>query len=165
MEQIERAKRYLERIRKIYGGTALPWEERICLQDDVISFFMHCYHIKDWIIELSRVKVTPQEINEFINKHEALKICADLCNGSKHCQLTRTPKTGQQPHIVSSQYQTGSNNESVFVKGRFSVLSNQEFHDALELAEECMALWNAFIADLQTKYNQKIEENNITHLI
>ncbi len=158
MEQLERARRYLDRIHKIYKGTSIPWEERDYLKDDVISFFMHCYHIKDWIIQLSKVKVTHQEIDNFINKQEALKICTDLCNGSKHCKLTQKTRTEGQPHIALSEYQSsgksGGSIEPELVTARFSVLSNQEDHDALELAEECMALWDGFTADLQATYSK-----------
>lgn len=46
MEQVERTERYLNRIRKIYEGTSILWEERRYYEDDVISFFMHCYHMR-----------------------------------------------------------------------------------------------------------------------
>ena len=156
MEQVERTERYLNRIRKIYEGTSILWEERRYYEDDVISFFMHCYHIKDWIVKLNKVKVTSSEIDDFINQHEALKICADLCNGSKHCELTRTPRTGQQPHVASSEYWADNSDQSTVVIGKFSVLSNGDFHDALDLAEKCMALWNRCILLLHIQARRKV---------
>jgi hypothetical protein len=53
MEQIEITRRYLERIRQIYLG--VPYvENKQYYADDVCSFFIHCYHIKDWILKLNR---------------------------------------------------------------------------------------------------------------
>ncbi len=107
MEQIERANRYLGRIRQMYEGVIDPHRDRELYSDDVISFFMHCYHIRDWIIQLSKVRVTAKEVDAFINKHEALRVCADLCNGSKHCKLRRL-RTEKQPHLASKQHRSST---------------------------------------------------------
>ncbi|EPF6752170.1 hypothetical protein NPI09_004770, partial [Escherichia coli] len=76
--------------------------------DDVISFFIHCYHIRDWIIHLNTLNIRANHVDIFINEHQALKICADLANGSKHCKLTRSMRTGRQPHIAAKQKQTST---------------------------------------------------------
>ncbi|EEB7841207.1 hypothetical protein GNY41_22395, partial [Salmonella enterica subsp. enterica] len=109
MEQIERSKRYLNRIEKIYAGIfSSSGHDKEDYDDDVVSFFIHCYHIRDWIIELNTLNIKSGQVDTFINKHQALKICADLANGSKHCKLTRSLRTGRQPHIAAKQKKTST---------------------------------------------------------
>lgn len=156
MEQIERANRYLQRIREMYKGILHPRQDRDYYNDDVLSFFVHCYHIRDWILELSKIEITRREVDKFINTHEPLKICADLSNGSKHCTLKRM-RTEKQPHIVSrelkaSTWITGSSGGEV-LKCKFKILTANGFYDALELAEECIKLWEIFTNELQNSYD------------
>jgi hypothetical protein len=82
-------------------------------------------------------------------------ICADLANGSKHCKLTRSLRTNRQPHITGKQrhtstWYTGSGGGEV-MKCKYTVLSGEEFLDALELAKECVALWDSFTEELKAR--------------
>lgn len=94
MEQLARAQRYLERMRRIYQGIFSSHHTREEYEDDATSFFLHCFHIRDWILHLNKVGITAQRLDRFIDANADLRICADLCNGSKHCVLTRTPRSG-----------------------------------------------------------------------
>ena len=155
MEQIDRATRYLERMREIYAGMAILYDDRKRFEDDVVSFFVHCHHIGDWFAQLNQVNMTPAQVNAFINQHEALRVCADLCNGSKHCKLTRMLRTGRQPHIALKHYRastwlTDGGGEEV-LKGRYSILTASGPIDALALAEQCLKLWVDLVAAIRTK--------------
>lgn len=156
MEQFERAKRYLSRIEKIYEGIfSSSGHDKHTYDDDVISFFIHCYHIRDWIIHLNVLGITSVEIDEYINQNHALMVCADLANGSKHCKLTRSLRTKRQPHITgkerhTSTWYTGSGGGEV-MKCKYTVLSGEEFLDAFELAKECVTLWEVFIQELKSR--------------
>lgn len=153
MEQLERAQRYLERVKAIYAGVfSSKHHDKNAYEDDLISFFMHCYHIRDWVIHLNKIGVTASQVDAFINKHESLRICADLCNGSKHCKITRSLRTGKQPHVAGKTYRsstwlTGSGGGEL-LKGKYSILTSSGDIDALELAEQCMRLWSGFIAEM-----------------
>lgn len=149
MEQFDRAHRYLVRIRSIYAGIYAGDHKKQEYEDDVLSFFVHCFHIKDWIVHLNKIGVTAKQVDEFINASECLKICADLCNGTKHCILTRSARTGRQPHMSGRQYKssvwfTGSGGGEV-VQGKYSIVTAAGVVDALNLAEECMRSWENFI--------------------
>jgi len=156
LEQFERAKRYLARIEKIYEGVSLSsGHDKDTYDDDVISFFIHCYHVRDWIIHLNVVGITSTQTDEYINQHRALMICADLANGSKHCKLTRSLRTNRQPHIAGKERHTSTwltgNGGGEVMKCKYIVLSGEEFIDALELAKECVTLWESFIEVLKTR--------------
>lgn len=153
MEQFNRVSRHFERIEKMYSGIhPSSWDERINREDDVISFFIHCYHLRDWIIHLNRVGVTSKDVDAFINQHEELKICTDFANGSKHCTLTHKTRTKQrQPHIITYSHKSliGANDEGYI--SQFTILSGQKDYDVLVLAKKCVELWTVFRKEIEQK--------------
>ena len=155
MEQIDRARRYLGRIREMYR--AVPFkEDKEQYADDVLSFFIHAYHIKDWIFRLNKIGMTQDVIEKFINQHEELRICADLCNGSKHCKLTNT-RTHREPHLAGKQFvSSGINDVMHSTQCKFKIFDGNKFLDALELAERCMKLWDEFIERMKTNQQPTI---------
>lgn len=158
MEQFERAQRYLERLRAAYAGIDTGSRSKRDCEDDTLSFFMHCYHIRDWIVHLNKLGIGSREVDAFINGNECLKICADLCNGTKHCVLTHATRTGWQPHIAGKQYRssvwlTGTGGEEV-LHGKYWIMTSSGMVDALALAEECMQCWSDFTAQMQHRYAQ-----------
>lgn len=163
MEQIERSKRYLKRMEKIYSGIfSSSGHDKEDYDDDVVSFFIHCYHIRDWIIELNTLNIKSGQVDIFINKHQALKICADLANGSKHCKLTRSLRTGRQPHIAAKQKETstwysGTGGGEVMTC-KYTILSDGQLYDALHLARECIQLWDSYTSELNAL--KKLEVNS-----
>lgn len=162
MEQFERTKRYLARMEKIYEGIFSPsTHDKDGYDDDIISFFIHCYHVRDWIIHLNRLDITAQQVDAYINSHQALMICADLANGSKHCRLTRALRTERQPHISGKERRTSGwltgNGGGEIMKCKYKILSNQEFIDALDLAKACVALWESYMGDMLKTHNTSFQ--------
>ncbi|KGI76887.1 hypothetical protein [Oleiagrimonas soli] len=158
MEQMNRAHRYLERMRAQYEGVDSARGSKQQLLDDVISFFMHCHHIRDWIVHLNKVGVTSRQVDAFIDAHPELQVCADLCNGSKHCKLDRTIRSGRQPHIAGETYRkstwlTGDGGICI-VQCRYTILTATGPIDALALAEKCMKLWNEYVGQLRPDQEQ-----------
>jgi hypothetical protein len=116
---------------------------------------MHCYHIKDWVQHLyCKTKAQEQEVEDFINQHDELKICADLCNGSKHYRLrsidryrSGAPQTLEVAQHDPVTYLTGSGGVEVH-RCQFSIESESTSHDALTVAEKCMELWEGYVREL-----------------
>lgn len=163
LEQFERTKRYLVRIERIYEGIfSSTGHDKEDYDDDVVSFFIHCYHVRDWIIHLNRLGITARQVDFFIDSHRALKICADFANGSKHCKLTRNLRTDDQPYIVGKERQTSTwvtgNGGGEVIQCKYTILSNSDFFDALVLAKECVLLWESYVNDLQDHYKQISKE-------
>lgn len=159
MEQLERAERYLSKIRAVYSGAFAQSHDRLSYEDDLVSFFMHCYHVKDWIIRRNKIGVTSKEVEAFINSNRCLQVCADLSNGSKHCELDRPARCGSQPHVAARTYDastwlTGSGGGEV-LRAKYSIVTSSGAVDALELAEECMTCWRQFVDDLQFRYEKQ----------
>lgn len=147
MLQFHRTERYLQRIRHIYAGTAHVYKNTKYYEDDVASFFIHCHHLCDWITHEYVGQVTKQQVDTFINQHEALRVCADLCNASKHCKIQRV-RTGSQPSLTGQDwmivtYEAKMNKPVTFI-GKYKIISGATKFDALELAEAAFKLWRDF---------------------
>ena len=85
--QLERIKRYYKRFKNINNGRPHT-DSTDYYMDDIFSFFINCYHLKDWLInDPSYTKRKKSEIEKYITKTESLSICADICNGLKHLKL------------------------------------------------------------------------------
>jgi hypothetical protein len=151
LEQFEIVKRYLKRIEAMYEGVSLlPDYDKKYHDDDVISFFIHCYHVRDWVIHLNNRGVNAKEVDEYINSNRALSVCADLANGSKHCRLTRETRTEDQPHVSGSEKLTSTFGEELSViKCKYRIMSNKKTLDALVLAKECVVLWDDFFVKIK----------------
>jgi len=154
LEQLERTKRYLARMERVYAGivSSSSHEKEAC-DDDVVSFFIHCYHVRDWIVHLNRLGISARQIDFFIDGHKPLRICADMANGAKHCKLTRSLRTDRQPYISGKERQTSTwltgDGGGEVMKCKYTILSDMEFIDALELARECVRLWESFISEFE----------------
>ena len=147
MKQLERTRRYLQRLRDIYAGVFNDGNTKQFYEDDVLSFFMHCYHVRDWLIHAEVAPVPARQVDEFISRSTCLKLCADICNGVKHCKLTKPPRSGGQPDFSGKKYKS-----SLWLPGgellqaNFTIQTAAGVVDALALAEECVQSWSDFIA-------------------
>ena len=80
-EQWERINRWLKRVES-------EQESQQDYVDFLWAFFQNCWHFKDWIKnDPETPKKVVDSIEGDINNYEALRICADLANRSKHLTL------------------------------------------------------------------------------
>jgi hypothetical protein len=122
-------------------------------EDDVYAFFMHCYHLKDWVKNDSSVKsrmpIIGADVEQFINSSEALRLCADLCSSLKTLELKR--RRAEPSMFGRKQYHDrlnigpGSSTKLEWLIER----NNKPPIDALELATECTAEWSKFLQRLK----------------
>ncbi|ENP8453016.1 hypothetical protein [Vibrio parahaemolyticus] len=146
MEQFELVKRYLIRLESIYHGVPLlPHLEKEFYDDDVISFFIHCFHVKDWAINAG---INKNKVEEYINSHQALMICADFANGSKHCKITKNVRTGEQPYVGGCERFTSRLGDEIpIMQCSYRIVCKSEVIDALVLAKKCVELWRLLLID------------------
>lgn len=73
--------------------------------DATKSFFMECYHFKDWLKKDPQIK-NPKDVEIFISASCALSLAADLCNSLKHAGLrpNDTPRSGMHLDQISMAY-------------------------------------------------------------
>ena len=146
VEQLERTKRYLKRFCDINAGIPHTQASQN-YDDDVYAFFQNCYHLKDWI------KNDPScskwsDIEKFINSNSDLQICADLCNGLKHLQLTK-PRSTQKPQFsgghISLNITEGAAPTTIDIAVSYKITTTAGDIDAFGLACKCVSAWESYI--------------------
>ena len=143
--------------------------------DAARTFFLQCYHLKDWLKKDPRIK-RPRDVEDFITKNAALSLAADFCNSLKHAGLEKPPRSGMTLDRINMAYslqvpssgaagqimmvRNSSDGDTVAlsrgggadVKGRAVATAKVVLtiggtkHDALDLATRCMGEWDSFLA-------------------
>jgi hypothetical protein len=154
LEQYERMQRSYDRFREI--NSRLADKVSSDYEDDVFAFFMHCYHLKDWVKNEASVKSRMPnigtDVERFINESEALSLCTDLCNSLKRLELKRS-SSGERPTFGLRQYHhrlglgSGGSIRLEWLVER----NNKPPIDAFKLATERIAEWDKFLQRLQSQ--------------
>ncbi len=154
LEQYERMQRSYDRFREI--NSRLADKVSSDYEDDVYAFFMHCYHLKDWIKNDPSVKTRMPnigtDVEQFINKSEALSLCGALCNSLTRLELNRSHRS--EPRIFGrrryhSELNIGSRSS---IKLEWLVeRNNKPPIDAFNFATDCIAEWDKFLQRLKSQ--------------
>ena len=164
-DQYQRVLRWYERFRNINDGRQVGAQFE-CQYDEMLAFFMNCYHLKDWIkrdfeleknhhdyIEFNQVR---DEIERFISDNECLALCADLCNGAKHCSVDEKRHRFIEPTLVRSVVYVDEKEPDKYVKRGWMLISESgKEYDAFDLATQCVKKWKEFL-DNHKKQIEKI---------
>ncbi len=142
-EQFERVTRWYQRFEEINTGKEHNKASN-CYEDDIYSFFLNCYHLKDWIKHDPTTGNARKEVENFLSNNEYLSLCADICNGLKHLTLT-TDRSGQKPQFGKRNFhiQVGGSQQIISVK--YTIETKSGHVDAFTLATKCIKAWKSFI--------------------
>jgi hypothetical protein len=146
-EQFKRIERWYSEFQLIDSGKA-PDKPSEYSQDIVYTFFVNCYHLKDWIKHDNTVKIPDknEKIEKFINDTECLSHCADICNGIKHLELDiKKSRTGKQPEFKGRNHAVNIGPTGKFYGCRYHIITSKGNKDAFKLARECIEKWRDFI--------------------
>lgn len=142
-EQFNRVKRWYERFAEIDGGRVHDRASDF-YQDEVYAFFLNSYHLKDWIKNDGNVGAAAEKVEEFISSNKELSLCADICNGIKHLNLT-SPRSGQNPQFGPRQFHLKLGGQQQTLSVKYSIDTTSGTLDAFEIATKCLEAWENFI--------------------
>lgn len=141
--QLDRARRFHDRVQR--QPEDMDDMDEVQFQDDMWSFFQHCWHIKDWVENDPVVsEAIKTAVIAEVYRSPALTICQDLCNGTKHLNL-KTPRAGagaRHKHVETliAPEQGRYEIDVVFDDGSGGTRSGKE------LARKCIAEWERILA-------------------
>lgn len=136
-EQYERVKRSLNRIQ------SEEQESTVDYMDDLYSFFINCYHLKDWIKNDPATGLTEDEVEDFVNSQLSLQICADLANRSKHAILE---KYIRQNADMKERSITIDLNQGITIYENMVALEDGSRHIAENIAQQAVDAWTKFLS-------------------
>lgn len=140
-EQFNRINRWFNLFNDINNGIKHE-KESDYYQDMVYSFFQNCHHLKDWIVNDNDNSISNDIVEKYINDNLELKICADLCNGSKHLFL-KNPRSNKNTNINKKSFSLVLPSDILSIK--YFVISGSVEYDAFEIATKCVHLWKKFL--------------------
>lgn len=145
-EQYERMLRSHKRLTNIASGQLMASSDEA--RDALFHFFQDAYHVKDWI--KNDPSASTSHVEEFINAAGPLRICADLCNGTKHFGIQR-PRTGDSSTAFTAQSVTvrpatvGSGRSADPHLHGWRVESEGQSYEAIELADSVVSEWRGWL--------------------
>lgn len=144
IEQYQRMHRSYDRL-VIIGGPDNPFVTDDA-RDSLYHFFQDAYHLKDWLRNDPSSGQSREDIEAFINSSDPMRICADICNRSKHLVLTRS-RTGDAGTAVTSQSLRfwANRPESRAIGHRWLVESNDLSFDVHELSTAIVEGWDEWL--------------------
>lgn len=136
-----RVKRWQKRLLSIKSNPEMEWEDK---WDFIFAFFQNCYHLKDWISYQHQKNPTIlKSLNELMNNEE-MKICRDICNGTKHLDISR-PSLDENFYMCR-EYNYFDNDEDYVVHS-----SNKKDkvlrYEIIDLSYRCLNLWEDFFRE------------------
>jgi len=135
-EQYERVKRYLKRIQSEEQSTT-------DYMDDLYSYFVNCYHLKDWIKNDPSTGLSHREVENFVNSKLSLQICADLANRTKHLVLAEHIRKDAE---ITNRSVTIDLGKGKTIHENIITLQDGSKHVAENIAQQALDDWTQFIS-------------------
>lgn len=123
-------------------------EDRVVhYEDGVWSFFIHCWHVRDWLKYDTTVDAAAR--NRALQAAEAslwLQVCADLANGRKHFELQR-PRVGAGASSVRASMTLGASGPTDWTLEAYVQVdeTGREPVAAAEVAWEALRAWKQIL--------------------
>jgi len=145
LEQLRRIRRLYDKLAR-FKNVDLKNEDFQEVVDEVISFFIQCYHMRDWLLNSG---VSQSRIDTFIRSFLTLSLCRDLANKQKHFKVDRSkPLHGFVDFMVEGYHSPISRYYDPITKQQRVGIATYTYGvplDAIELAEACIEAWEKFI--------------------
>jgi len=132
LAQYDRMRRWHDRLRTADWSVPSVREERL---DDAYAFFQNCFALRDWLFATG--EVAKEVASGAVAESLALRLCRDLCNATKHFDLSRPSTLG---FTIGRQYRAQPFVVFEDADGR------QDLFEVVALADQCVAEWDAFLA-------------------
>jgi hypothetical protein len=100
--------------------------------------------LKDWIKNDVSVGVAAGKVEEFINNSEELRLCADICNGTKYLSLVN-PRSGHDPQFGQRKFKVRVGGPPTTISAKYTIDTSVGPLDAFQLATKCLKAWDNFI--------------------
>jgi hypothetical protein len=111
------------------------------VEDDLCSFFVWCFHLKDW---LKNDPTLPAAVKAaaavLVNTNESLKLCAELANGVTQLRSSRRERADADGEATREE-------DAPPPGGRVVVVGGGRSLDARDVAGRCTAAWAAFLRE------------------
>jgi hypothetical protein len=112
-------------------------------RDELHSFYIECYHLKDaLIVEASTLGITKRQVEDAITADPVLALLGDLANLDKHTKLDRSPRSGHVPVIGNA---SGASTGAGW-RLELPIIHAGTERDGLDVARQAVEAWRRLLA-------------------
>jgi hypothetical protein len=124
-----------------------PMRDEEQRRDDFYSFFGAAYHLADWIKKDDVVDQTARDAAWSFRHTGTVGLAGDVTNGHKHLKRDRKPARDASAHVsvTGGLFQLDTAQLDMAQLGTFVIAGDRTWEDALEVADRCIAEWDAFL--------------------
>ncbi len=140
--QYNRMMRWTEKFNQISIDEYQSSDKTQLYFDTMFACFQNIFFLKDWL--QNDAKVCKNKLNEFINLNKDIGLCRDICNGTKHFDITRASVDNE--FAIIRQF----NPLSKLMKQAESeivICADGVIYKPNKLIGDCINLWDKFIAE------------------
>jgi len=117
-------------------------KEPVDVLDYLFTLFQNCHHIKDWLL---KNQFSKNDVKAFIESHEELRVCRDVCNMTKHFSLDHRGAQEYEPSILR-EYEPIKHLATFESDSRLIIVTAGKNLDARLTAYRCVDLWQDFLS-------------------
>jgi hypothetical protein len=156
VDQYDRMLRWYKRLQKINEGKPESCGQALNDFDEILVFFIICYHLRDWLIQDVAVEETDanytkflilkRDIDNFINCNDCLCLCVDICNSAKHRNLVKPPRFHEKTEVCPGLFEITSTGTGQICKQNWELVTESgKMFDLFEISTECVRKWSEFL--------------------
>ena len=154
-KQFERVKRFFARIQN-------QNRSQIEYEDDIWSFFIHAWSLKDWLKNFIKQNSQNYELMNMVEKYDNLKICHDIATFEKHYELGNKKRLdgSMRPGYKTAKYSgkdveltLGQGNPKFKYKYKIKDEDENEYFVS-DLAKNVINDWQTVIRDFEKIYKK-----------
>ena len=124
--------------------------------DTMYACFQNIFFLKDWLKQ--DTSLTAKDLNAFINANKEIGICRDICNGTKHYELSDASVDNEFGIIRQYNPHPGvlgnPNSEWEII-----ICAGGDIYKPVDLISKCIDLWDCFITD-KLNLERKVDNNS-----
>jgi len=109
-------------------------------QDLLFTCFQNIFILKDWLHHSAGI--SKKDLNDFISKNIELQICRDICNGTKHFDLTNA--SVDNDFTIIREYEP-FHKVLGLERNKIIILAGGHKYELKSLAWDCIKLWQEFL--------------------
>ena len=143
--QYEAMTRWFSRCQNVHlrDGRYTSWYDAL---DFVLVFFVHCYHLSDYVVETGGM--SRKQIEDLIDNNKNMKICRDICLRVKHHSISNSSSVKR---AIDKDWSIGREYCSEFLYGtsgeKLFLIVGDEKLDPLSIVYGCVDFWQDLVGD------------------
>ncbi len=140
--QYNRMMRWVQRFRELCKNEAKSSEKSHAYFDTLYACFQNIFFLKDWLRE--NTSLSSDDLNAFINSNTEIGVCRDICNGTKHYNISN-PSIDNQFGVIR-QYVPFQKTWDV-AEWEIIICAGGQIYKPEDLILKCIEHWDNFIIE------------------